>query len=430
MMSGCGVYVVLAVVMTACIVVAKDPGYCEAPIPAAMPPTPSTSKLIQAFVLSRHGDRSPLYAIPNEFKDERIVWNCTLATPVRALTSDKTLTSGSGIYYLYENYGTGIFGRQEVWNGNCQTGQLTKLGGEMCTRMGAGLRNVYVDKYQLLPDTLTPETANLVHLRTTDFARTRESLASVMEGLYPTDKRAGVYLPVTIIPVSTDYLHPNAGCCVRLGQLVTNNTINNPEWMSRFNSVKTIIDKINVIAGTRGSSIFDDNYTVDGWADVLHSRECHNLPFPCNEDRSVCVTQEMADAIYPVNDWESCNQYMGDETSKLAAGPFFVDINDAFTAMATTGKGPKYIHYSAHDSTVAMVLAALKFDGGFPPYASTVRFELWQTGDNQYAVQMVYNNQVIRPPDCSNAMCPFNEFQAMVNSRLTIRDKTAECARK
>jgi len=421
------------VCVISCIALGKDTAYCEAPYPDVFIPNPATSKLLQVFVLSRHGDRSPLYAIPNEFKDKRIVWNCTLPIPLRALTSDKSLSAGSGIYIIYEKYGTGIFGVEQVWNGNCQTGQLTQVGGEMCTRMGAGFRNVYVNKFQLLPETLTQSDADsMIHLRCTDFVRTRDSLASVMEGLYPTDKRPGVYIPVSIIPVSTDYLHPNSGSCPRLGQLVANNTYKNAEWMQHFNDVKPILDKVNLIGGSKGSSIFDDNYTVDGWADVLHSRECHGLPFPCTEDGKTCVTQDMADALYQADNWNAAHEYAGDETARLASGPIFTDIANYFATRISTGKGPRYIHYSAHDSTVSSLLAGLKYDGGFPPYASSVRFELWQTQEGsspQYGVQMIYNNKLIRPPECSDDMCPYNQFQGMISSRLTIRDKDKECAR-
>jgi len=421
------------IIASAAIALATDRSYCEAPHPVPIVPNPVTSTLLQVFVLSRHGDRSPLYALPKEYEDKRIVWNCSLQTPWRSLTSDKTLSSGSGIYFLYENYGTGIFGVDEVWNGNCMTGQLTELGGEMCTRMGAGLRNVYIDKFHLLPDSLKPSDADLIHLRTTDFTRTRESLAALMEGLFPTDKRLGVYLPVSIIPVSTDYLHPNVASCPRLGQLVVNNTMKNEEWMRRFNVVKPILDKVNEIGGTKGSGTWDDNYTCGNWADTLHSRECHKKPFPCSEDGKTCITDEMADALYEVDNWQCCNAYVGDETGRLAAGPFFVDIANYFKTMVSTGKGPKYIHYSGHDSTIATVLAALHYDGGFPPYASTVRFELWQTQDGaspQYAVQIIYNNRLIRPPECSSDTCPYTQFVGMVDSRLTIRDKKAECARQ
>ena len=157
------------------------------------------------------------------------------------------------------------------------------------------------------------------------------------------------------------------------------------------------------------------------------------MPYPCSKDGQTCVTQDMADSICDVDFWDSCNAYIGDETNRLSGGPFFMDVSDFFTERVNSGKGPRYIHYSAHDSTIATVLAGLKYDGGFPPYASSMRFELWQTASGsspQYAVQIIYNNKVIRPPECSADMCPLNEFLGMISSRLTIHDVVKECARR
>jgi len=421
------------IIASAAIALATDRSYCEAPHPVPIVPNPVTSTLLQVFVLSRHGDRSPLFSVPKERKDKRVHWNCTLAAPIRSLTTNKSLTSGAGIYFLYDNNGAGVFGNEDGWNGNCATGQLTEVGGEMCTRMGAGLREIYIDKFHLLPDSLTAKDVEMFYLRTTDYPRTHESLASLMEGLYPVDKHLGVYLPVHIIPVATDYLHPNVAACPRLGQLVLENSVKNSEWMKRFNNVKPIIDKINVMVGTKGNPTWDNNYTVDTWADVFHARECHNMPYPCSQDGQTCVTQDMVDAICDLDSWQCAHMYIGNETSRLSSGPFFMDVYNAFATRVSSGKGPRYLHYSAHDSTIASVLAGLNYDGGFPPYASTVRIELWQTASGsspQFAVQMIYNNRVIRPPECSADMCPLKQFQDMISSRLTIRDAARECAKK
>lgn len=338
-----------------------------------------------------------------------------------------------GLYYLYDEHGTGVFGDNSSWNGNCEAGQLTALGGEMCTRMGAGLREIYVDKYHFLPEALEPGDAEMLYLRTTDFVRTRESLASLMEGLYPADRRQGVYLPVHVVATDADYMHPNVVACPRLAQLVERNTVGSAEWMAHFARVRGVLARINALVGTANMSGFDSAYTVDTWADILHARECHNMPYPCARDGRTCVTQDMVDALAAAGEWEAAHLYAGDEAQRLSGGPFFMDLARLFAARVARGTGARYYHYSAHDSTIDTVVSALKVDGGFPPYASTVRFELWQTAPAPapaYAVQMIYNNRVLRPPECSTDMCPLNEFLAMVNTRLTIRNKDLECARR
>ena len=56
-----------------------------------------------------------------------------------------------------------------------------------------------------------------------------------------------------------------------------------------------------------------------------------------------------------------------------------------------------------------------------------MRFELWQTSESAYAVQMIYNNKAMRPQECQADTCPFDQFQNMIKSRLTIHDVRREC---
>jgi len=422
----------IAFIASAGIAFASDLEYCEAPYPVAVAPNPVTSTLMQVVVVSRHGDRSPQHAVPHEHKDTRITWNCTLRVPMRSLTTIKALNYSTGLFFLYEDESTGTFGDDKLWNGNCQPGQLTLEGGQMCTRLGAGLRSIYVDKFHLLPQTLTGSDLKLIELRTTDIQRTHESLASVIEGLYPADKRPGVYIPVHKHPAQNSVLYANVYQCPRIQQLMQLNIVNNKEWRERYLKLKPVLDTINQITDAVNVSVFNDGYSSGAWPDVFHARGCHNLPLPCSKDGKTCVTSDMADKIFDFGAWAYCRIYDGDEINRLTAGPMLVDISNHFS-VRITGKGPRYVHYSAHDSTLAMTLSALKIGCGFIPYASSMRFELWQTQSGyspKYGVQIVFNNKVIRPPECSADMCTLEEFQNMVSSRLTIKDVKKECAKQ
>jgi len=205
------------------------------------------------------------------------------------------------------------------------------------------------------------------------------------------------------------------------------------DWMKRYLQLKPTLDAINKIAGTTNVSAFDDGYSGGAWPDIFHSRECHNMPYPCSEDGQTCVTQDMVDKVYDFGSWAYCRIYGGDELNRLTGGPVLMDISGRFTDRIS-GRGARYVHYSAHDTTLAIVLAALKQeDCGYLPYASTMRFELWQTESGsspKYAVQIIFNNKIIRPPECSADMCPLEEFQNMIKSRLTINDVQKECAKQ
>ena len=335
----------------------------------------------------------------------------------------------SGIYFKYDDQSKGLFGNTKLWNGNCQPGQLTRIGGEMCTRMGAGLREVYVEKFHLLPQTLTENDVSLLELHTTDIARTHESLVSVMEGLYPADRRSGVYIPVAVTPSE---ITSGPLSCKRVFQLLALN-LQSKEWVSRYQDLKPSLDQINEICDAVNSSEFNTGYSAGGWPDVFHARECHNMPLPCSQDGKTCVDDKMADKVFDFTNWMTCRMFAGDEMNRLTSGAVFMGIADNFKSFVSSGKGPKYIHYSDHDTTIAMALAALKYNCESPPYASTLRFELWQTESGsspKYAVQIIYNNNVIRPPECSDNMCPLDDFLGMVKSRLTIHDPVKECQQK
>jgi len=332
---------------------------------------------------------------------------------------------------LYNDQSEGIFGNRDLWRGNCQPGQLTGVGGEMCTRIGAGLRSIYIDKFHLIPSSLTKDDLKLIELRSTDVQRTHESLASVFEGLYPADTRNGVYLPVHMSPLSCDIMQMAASACPRIAQLIVANTAMSSEWMARYNELKPVIDTINQIAGTVNVSNFDDHYTTGVWPDIFRSRECHNMPYPCTADGQTCVTQDMVDKITGFADDIYSLFFAGDEIKRLTGGQILVDILNSFNKRISSDSTPRYIHYSAHDVSIGMALAALNYDPRQPPYASTLRFELWQTESGaspKYAVQIVYDNKVVRPDGCSADMCPLEEFANIINTRLVIKDKAKECA--
>jgi len=163
---------------------------------------------------------------------------------------------------------------------------------------------------------------------------------------------------------------------------------------------------------------------------VFHARQCHSMPLPCSQDGQTCVSDDMADKVFDFGGWAYCRIYAGDELNRLTAGPIFMEISDFFNDRINANKGPRYVHFSAHDGTIAKALAALKYNCTFPPYASTLRFELWQTESGsspKYAVQIIYNNQVIRPPECSDNMCPLDDFLGMIKKRLTVHDLAKEC---
>lgn len=83
--------------------------------------------------------------------------------------------------------------------------------------------------------------------------------------------------------------------------------------------------------------------------------------------------------------------------------PILSEIVNRFVDM-TTGKSPvRFALLSAHDTVVAPLVAALEgFDCRWPPYASRVVFELWES-QSRYYTRILYNGRTITsvPIHCS-----------------------------
>lgn len=60
------------------------------------------------------------------------------------------------------------FASRLMWKGSCAPGQLTPVGALQHRKLGAALRQIYVDKLNFLPETYDPTT---VHIRSTGNTR-------------------------------------------------------------------------------------------------------------------------------------------------------------------------------------------------------------------------------------------------------------------
>ncbi|KAJ1960384.1 hypothetical protein H4R35_007550, partial [Dimargaris xerosporica] len=72
---------------------------------------------------------------------------------------------------------------EKLTSASCAYGQLTDIGRDSLTRLGAAFRNIYVDQLGYLPRLHT--NPNLLYLRCSEYTRTFESLHQLLTGLYP-----------------------------------------------------------------------------------------------------------------------------------------------------------------------------------------------------------------------------------------------------
>lgn len=133
---------------------------CDAPVPEYVPMDDKNAKLEAVVSVSRHGDRAPLYVLPNEHNEDGVEWDCGAPAFLNSIPiGSVTGSSGSSPYGEFkQNYEAppGIFGKR-IWKGTCGQGQLSEKGAKQCYNMGKAFRSIYIDRLGLLPDEYDPE---------------------------------------------------------------------------------------------------------------------------------------------------------------------------------------------------------------------------------------------------------------------------------
>lgn len=354
---------------------------------ASTSPTPSPPARHLLFVaeLCRHGDRTPLTEFPSD------------ALPV-------------------SKWPEGV-------------GQLTAIGIRAQFDLGSRLRARYVDTGFL------PSTFNVrdIYVRSTDVDRTLMSATSQIAGLYPPGTAANDDVRVRF---GKDPLHENEGGLPHLFQPVPVHTEGreydqllllgnacprhqvlmhrkrkSPEFHDVLEKNADFLSTAQKISGRQTFTIFDLVKLADTWTVF----KAHSVPLPKQ------ATPDIVDKARNLSNWLLTFGNEGTEVHRLRAGLLLYNIQQRMHAMALKQAGMlppgldtfvhRFVLFSAHDTTVAATLAAMRvFDGKYPPYNSTIFWELFKDDKNQFTVHVEYNGKPLILPGCSDEYCPIKEY--------------------
>lgn len=106
--------------------------------------------------------------------------------------------------------------------------------------------------------------------------------------------------------------------------------------------------------------------------------------------------------------------------------PFF----PGFDVSTSEGKGPLIRVFSGHDTTLLPLLTAFgAHDGHWPPYASSMVFELlYDEKDDKHLVSLSYNGRKMALfGSKSTAPVPYADFKGQVAERMKPGDWKEQC---
>eukprot|EP01087_Luapelamoeba_hula_P007134 TRINITY_DN1732_c0_g1_i1.p1 TRINITY_DN1732_c0_g1~~TRINITY_DN1732_c0_g1_i1.p1 ORF type:complete len:453 (+),score=45.86 TRINITY_DN1732_c0_g1_i1:109-1467(+) len=407
----------------------KDP--MQAPPVIPPPSSKKTAVLTQLSLVIRHGDRSTFgwYPKPGTFGSKRLCWpndtnkwECDLnyeTVPGPGRTNDTRVPPTTIFRKLYED-------NENVLQGNCDVGQLTKKGYEQQLTNGKMIRDYYIRKIGFLPDDLTTRDLRQFYVRSDDEPRTVMSAQSLFLGLYPFAKRNETI--IVDIHTRSDALNnmvTNSARCPRLSQVHSAAT--------QSAGYKSILDTYATPLKKKLAKIFNTAVTTDQQlediSDCCNAYFCHDFPLHRGINLTVIKEMEVVDVLVEnyMNGYPNTTY-----NSKLGIGFLIHEIYSHMNATVKNKTQAKFLLYSGHDTTILPLLSAFKMPlKQWVPYASVLVWELYhvtagQTG-TPYAVRMIFNQQELLIPGCDDVLCSWDIF-AKIAEQLYTLDYERDCA--
>ncbi|KAG9326024.1 hypothetical protein KVV02_000735 [Mortierella alpina] len=405
--------------------------YCQAQRPSIRTyPSPKVqgSTLVHSQLFVRHGDRTPIAVLP---LDVDISWECTNTSAYSFSgvnqPEGEPLIHANVLAHQVVSIPPGSPFAANMWKGNCIPGQLTSVGAMQHRRLGAALRQIYVGKFKLLPATYDPE---VVQIRSTDVWRTKQSAENFMAGMYGIPgqfKRSPLpVLQIHTLPSEIEYLYMNDRVCPRMNQL--------RREAQKSSKVLKKLEHDNVDFQKELIDLLGEKKSWSGFMDTVLPRVCHDKPLQCRQKDGVerCINSSITEQILKNVGIQTAETYRDMkgvfEVLQLGIGPLANDIKQNLLAAMDNGK-VRFQFYSGHDTTILPMLGMLDAeDMRWPPYASSILIELWETPKGHHFVRVLYNHMALKTASdwCNLEWCPLDAFVAYLD-RFVVKDLISQC---
>ncbi|CAL8285011.1 unnamed protein product [Merluccius merluccius] len=238
--------------------------------------------------------------------------------------------------------------------------------------------------------------------------------------------------PVHTVPRDLDKLLKAPGPdCPRFTQLMTA-TMESLPYRNFLSANQVFVEQLSNLTGYSSSSLAGKKI----WRlyDTLTCQRIHNLAPPR------WVSAELLEALRMMTSSQITFTLLSHrrlEKARLSGGVLLNAVLKNFSRAVEQSSRLKFILYSAHDSTLLTLQAALDvYNGLLPPYASCQLFEFYQEYDGSFSLELYYRNDSGRDPfptpvpGCNGlTACPLALFQELVREVL-VDDLDAECGVK
>ncbi|KAJ2475035.1 hypothetical protein EV174_005421, partial [Coemansia sp. RSA 2320] len=385
---------------------------------------PANTKLLRVDLVHRHGERTPGNHRFNGISPK--YWNlCTHGNQLHVdftkavhahapeLASDKARDSNhqqlpwqSSLFEMAKYNPGASLGldsldsqhandKSQLSVSTCAFSQLTDVGRESLTALGAHMRALYIDALGFLPATprpgITGGPTDDFYLRTTAFNRSFASLQHMLGGMYPILPANTPLFRVNVRPPSRENLFPRFEF-KNFAKVFAKRTKKSLEhYAEEYETMYQDMLKIPALGASLDTNFKsgEERVALDVW-DTLSSMHSHGLPLPKEiDDAFIARVSQIASLEYMhsmLKSTELTRMHIGNIVHELASNIVHAVETDRGT-LSDRQPSPKMGIYSGHDSTLGPLLSVFgdeftspstqaPIEFMWPPYASSMRIEL------------------------------------------------------
>ncbi|KAJ2890057.1 hypothetical protein IWW38_004339, partial [Coemansia aciculifera] len=393
---------------------------------------PDSAKLLHIHLIHRHGERTPSSHLFHDIsprywnfcaKGNQLHADFVKAIQLHAPGVDGEIGKDSQQWYNYmfktenrKKYSLFPKDHQAAVNSNdtseftsasCAFGQLTDVGRQSLTALGAHMRALYVDALGFLPAVPRPSEgkngpSDDLYLRSTSYTRAFESLQHALGGMYPNLPANQPLFRVNVQPLGIENIYPDYRCKTidRLHKECAKESIElfASEYAALGKEMTTIPSLHELYEMELKRRVAHASLYV--W-DTVSSLRAHGLPLPKEADEEFLTRVSRMAAVEYLHPTTQST-----ELARMQIGPLVRELADNVVRAIEADRGihtskresPKMSIYSGHDTTVGPLLAIFgdNLDGSpalatatgpmWPPFASSLRIELLKDSASPYPV--------------------------------------------
>lgn len=267
--------------------------------------------------------------------------------------------------------------------------ELTGQGLSKLLQLGGKFKEIYIDKYYLLPEQYDKDK---IFVRSTGFDRTMISSLAVLLGLYPIDAlQQPEIIHIDVVPRSQDnLLAPNDAQPQKFGELVEQYVFSTPEWQDRLAT-----EAENLARWSR--DIEYDLSDVDSF--IAFADNVFSIQVYCNQDID-CITSfiplsdEDIEQVLALADWGQAQVFMPPQIGMFMGCNLISEISSNMSKLVEGRESILYTLYAGHDSTLLGAMSYLNDPLDHQPsFNADLSVKLFQTlGRDSYVVRVSYHD--------------------------------------